>query len=136
MNDEVLTRIHSEVGGDEPFVRLVDAFYAGIENEPLIRPMYPQDMTKAKEHLALFLIQRFGGHQQYSESRGHPKLRMRHVPFVIGTPERDAWLTHMKAAIDAVPEFQPYREALEDYFLQSANFLLNSDQPPIQIPPK
>lgn len=136
MNDEVLTRIHAEVGGDEPFVRLVDAFYTGIENEPLIRPMYPQDMTKAREHLALFLIQRFGGHQQYSESRGHPKLRMRHVPFVIGTPERDAWLRHMKAAIDAVPEFHPYREALEDYFLQSANFLLNNDQPPIQIPPQ
>jgi hemoglobin len=101
MNDEVLTRIHAAVGGDEPFFRLVGAFYAGIENEPLIRPMYPQDMTKAKEHLALFLIQRVG--------------------------ERDAWLRHMLAAVDATPEFHPFRDDLREYFEESANFLVNAE---------
>lgn len=126
MNDEVLTRIHGAVGGDEPFFRLVEAFYAGVENEPLIRPMYPQDMTKAKAHLALFLIQRFGGHTQYSDERGHPRLRMRHVPFVIGAPERDAWLRHMLAAVEATPEFHPFRDDLREYFEESANFLVNS----------
>jgi len=126
MNDEVLTTIHTAVGGDEPFFRLVDAFYVGVEAEPLLRPMYPTDLTKAKEHLALFLIQRLGGHTQYGEVRGHPRLRMRHVPFVIGLPERDAWLRCMTNAVDSVPEFAPFKEDLDDYFVESANFLLNA----------
>ena len=126
MNDEILTKIYTVVGGDQPFEQLVDAFYGGVENEPLLRKMYPADLTAPKRHLVLFLIQRFGGHTQYSDQRGHPRLRMRHVPFVIGALERDAWLRSMTAAVEAVPAFHPYRDALTDYFRESAEFLVNS----------
>lgn len=117
--------IYAAVGSDKPFFDLVDAFYRGIENNPVIRPMYPDDLTKAKEHLALFLIQRFGGPTTYNDQRGHPRLRMRHAPFIIGEPERDAWLTSMTAAVDATPEFRPFRDQLARYFRDSAEFLIN-----------
>ena len=129
MDDET-TEIYGAVGGDKPFYDLVDAFYAGVEADPTLRPLYPDDMTRAKEHLALFFIQRFGGHTAYGEQRGHPRLRMRHVPFRIGPAERDAWLRTMSAALDSVPAFAPYRAALDRYFTDSANFLVNTDTIP------
>ena len=63
--------------------------------------MYPEDLTESKAHLALFLMQYWGGPRDYSEQRGHPRLRMRHVPFVIGSAEAEAWLRHMTAAVEA-----------------------------------
>jgi len=117
--------IYDAVGSDKPFFALVDEFYSGIETEPIIRRMYPEDLTKPKEHLALFLIQRFGGPTTYSDNRGHPRLRMRHAPFIIGEPERDAWLKHMLAAVDSVPELGEHRDQLRRYFVDSAEFLIN-----------
>lgn len=124
------TEIYEAVGSDAPFYALVDAFYRGVEQDPVLRRLYPQDLTEAKEHLALFLIQRFGGHGAYSDKRGHPRLRMRHVPFTIGLQERDAWLTHMTAAVRSVPEFAPYRADLETYFTDAADFLVNKASVP------
>jgi hemoglobin len=133
--DDLTTLIYEKIGSDQPFYALVDAFYVGIEAEPLLRPMYPDDLTHAKEHLTLFLIQRFGGHTQYGELRGHPRLRGRHMPFQIGAAERDAWLRHMNAAIEATPEFHPFRDELQQYFTDSAEFLVNKAEPSqIQIP--
>lgn len=111
--------------GSEPFVRLVEAFYRGVEQDPLLRPMYPEDLTEAKQHLILFLIQFFGGPTTYNELRGHPRLRMRHFPFAIGEPERDAWLKHMRAAVDEVAIPEPARAAMLAYFQQAAHFLMN-----------
>jgi len=107
------------------FEALVEAFYEGIEADALLRPMYPAEMTAAKRHLTLFLCQYFGGPTTYSEERGHPRLRMRHTPFVIGETERDHWLTHMLAAVEKVGIAEPARTSMVNYFLSTANFLIN-----------
>ena len=87
--------LYDRVGGEQFFVDLVDRFYLGVAGDPLLRPLYPDDLTESSHHLALFLIQYWGGPGTYDEQRGHPRLRMRHAPFVIGPAERDAWLRHM-----------------------------------------
>ena len=86
------------------FVALVDKFYAEVAGDPVLLAVYPEpdDLTAARHHLALFLAQYWGGPRTYDEERGHPRLRMRHAPFPIGPAERDAWLRHMRAAIDAL----------------------------------
>jgi len=130
MNDRT-TEIYDATGGsDAPFYALVEAFYQGVEQDAVLRSLYPSDLSAAKEHLALFLIQRFGGHGEYGNKRGHPRLRMRHVPFVIGARERDAWLLHMRAAVQAVPAFAPWTEVLERYFVDAAEFLVNKSEIP------
>lgn len=92
---------YEAVGGEETFHRLVHRFYQGVASDPELRAMYPEeDLGPAEERLRLFLIQYWGGPTTYSQRRGHPRLRMRHVPFVIGPAERDAWLRHMRAAVD------------------------------------
>ncbi|MDQ6698014.1 MAG: globin, partial [Actinomycetota bacterium] len=90
------------VGGVDFFVALVDHFYAGVEGDPVLRPLYPPDLSASKAHLAGFLAQYWGGGTAfYSDARGHPRLRMRHAGFRVGAAERDAWLTHMTAAVTA-----------------------------------
>ncbi|MDX1935085.1 MAG: globin [Capsulimonadales bacterium] len=120
-------------GGDragEAFARLVDAFYEGVETDPILGPMYPADgegMAEARVHLALFLIQFCGGPTAYSEKRGHPRLRMRHLPFAIDAAARDAWLWHMTAALDRVPELSEVAPILRNYFHNAAHFLQNRE---------
>ncbi len=128
--EDPTTEIYAQIGNDAPFYALVDVFYAGVEADPVLRPLYPDDLTQAKEHLVLFLIQRFGGHAQYQAERGHPRLRMRHVPFQIGVAESDAWLKHMTHATETVPEFAPFREMMHRYFADSAAFLINHQEVP------
>ncbi len=117
--------VYELAGGEPAFRRLVDAFYARVEQDPLLRPMFPADMEPGKEHQRLFLIQYFGGPATYSGQRGHPRLRMRHAPFPIGQAARDAWLGHMLAAIDeaAIPE--PARAAMQRYFEMAATAMIN-----------
>jgi hemoglobin len=117
--------IHAAAGGDDVFRRLVDTFYAGVETDPVLRPLYPEDLTESREHLALFLIQYFGGPAHYSALRGHPRLRMRHLPFPIGIRERDAWLGHMRRAVETIGFAAPIREVLLRYFENAADFLVN-----------
>jgi hemoglobin len=85
------------------FARVVDRFYDGVEADPVLLPLYPEgsDTVGARRRLAMFLEQYFGGSTAYSDERGHPRLRMRHVPYLIGELERDRWLVHMVAAIEA-----------------------------------
>jgi hemoglobin len=122
--------VHDAVGGEAFFVELVDHFYAGVATDLLLRPLYPDDLTEPKRHLALFLQQYWGGPGTYSEERGHPRLRQRHAPFVIGEAERDAWLRHMAAAVDAVVTRRGIAPELEaqllHYFLGAADFLVNA----------
>jgi hemoglobin len=92
-----------EVGGHAVFERLVGRFYAGVRTDPVIARLYPQDDWEGAEtRLRGFLEQYWGGPTTYSQERGHPRLRMRHAPFAIGPVERDAWLTHMRAAVDSL----------------------------------
>jgi len=129
MEDET-TAIYAAIGAEQPFFDLVDVFYQGVETDTLLRPLYPDDLTQTKRHTALFLLQRFGGPAHYQAERGHPRLRMRHVPFQIGRAESDAWLGHMSAAVDSVPAFTPFRVILQRYFAESAAFLINHSEVP------
>jgi hemoglobin len=119
------TTIYELAGGDEKFRRMIDSFYARVEREPLLRPMYPQDLGPSREHLFLFVTQYFGAPPRYNALRGHPRLRARHVPFQIGQAERDAWASHMLAAIDEAGFEEPARGALREYFERAATFLIN-----------
>jgi hemoglobin len=118
--------LYEQVGGDQFFVDLVDHFYEGVAADPVLRPLYPQDLTESKAHLAAFLVQYWGGPATYSEQRGHPRLRMRHAPFVIGQFERDAWMRHMAAAVRRAALADPLEQALLDYFEMAATSLVNT----------
>ena len=94
---------YAEIGGEPTFRTLVARFYAGVREDPVLRPMYPaDDWEGAEPRLRMFLEQYWGGPRTYSEERGHPRLRMRHAPFAIGPAAREAWLTHMRAAVDSL----------------------------------
>jgi hemoglobin len=120
--------LYEFLGGEEPFRSLVADFYRGVEADPLLRPMYPEDLEPARERLALFLIQYWGGPRTYDVLRGHPRLRMRHFPFPIGTAERDAWLRHMRAALDAAALPDPAPELMWAHFHHVAHFLVNREE--------
>src|SRR5438445_7400085 len=112
-------------GGVEAFRRLADVFYDYIAEDALLRPLFPAEFREPKERLALFLAQYFGGPTMYSEQRGHPRLRMRHLPFHIGQKERDAWLGHMLAALDAAGIPEPAKSAMRTYFEDGSTFMMN-----------
>jgi hemoglobin len=118
------------IGGEPTFRRLVDKFYEGVAADPLLRPMYPEDdLGPAADRLTLFLMQYWGGPNTYSASRGHPRLRMRHAPFQVGPAERDAWLRHMRAALDALELPEAYEKTLWDYLERAAYFMVNKMDP-------
>ena len=117
---------YEAVGGEETFRRLVQRFYEGVATDPLLRPLYPEeDLGPAEERLRLFLIQYWGGPRTYGERRGHPRLRMRHAPFPIGSPERDAWLRHMRTAVDELELPEQLDKMLWDYLVMAANSMIN-----------
>ena len=129
MKDSV--SVFDQIGGDGFFRELVENFYQGVSQDPLLRPMYPEgDLTEAKEKLRLFLVQYWGGPTTYSQTRGHPRLRMRHMPFVIDETARDAWLTHMLAALfKAANDFganEEVQEQMRAYFEMAANGMVNT----------
>jgi hemoglobin len=117
--------LYEAVGGDTTFQRLVDAFYRRIEADPVLRPIFPADFGPGKEGQFLFLTQYFGGPHRYTEQRGRPFLRMRHMPFPIGQRERDAWVGHMLTAIDEVGILEPHRSVMREYFERGATFMMN-----------
>ncbi|MFB9414515.1 globin [Dactylosporangium matsuzakiense] len=118
------------VGGEPTFRKLVDEFYAGVAEDPILRPLYPEeDLGPANERFRLFLMQYWGGPTTYSDNRGHPRLRMRHAPFRIASAERDAWLRQMRRAVDAIA-LPPEQEAtLWNYLEHAANFMVNAEDP-------
>ena len=117
--------VYDLVGGEDPFRDLVNAFYAKIEADTLLRPMFPDDLEESKRWQLLFLIQFFGGPRRYLEERGHPRLRMRHFPFDIDRRARDHWLMHMLEAIDEAGIVDPAREQMRQYFERASAFLIN-----------
>ncbi len=122
--------LYDRVGGEPFFVDLVNRFYLGVAGDPLLRPLYPDDLSESSRHLALFLAQYWGGPTTYSDQRGHPRLRMRHVPFVIGVVERDAWLHHMLGALSGLEQEQRITAedaaAFREYLEMAATSLVNS----------
>jgi len=118
---------YDQVGGHATFVRLVDAFYAGVAQDPVLRPMYPgDDLGPAADRLRGFLEQYWGGPTAYSDERGHPRLRMRHAPFRVDVDARDRWLAHMRAAVGSL-ELAPAQESqLWDYLERAAWSMVNT----------
>jgi hemoglobin len=122
---------YEAVGGEETFRRLTHLFYQGVAADPELRAVYPsKDLGPAEEHLRLFLIQYWGGPATYNELRGHPRLRMRHRHFVIGEAERDAWLRHMRAALDEIGLPPALDVQLWDYLVMAAHSLVNAPTGP------
>ena len=117
--------LHDRVGGDEFFVTLVECFYALVEHDPVLRPLYPEDLSEPKTWLTAFLVQYWGGSTRYSEERGHPRLRMRHAPFTIGQAERDAWWRDMESAVRSSSAGPAEQAELLEYFDQAATFMIN-----------
>jgi hemoglobin len=117
--------LYDRVGGEAWFVDLVDRFYDLVENDPVLRPLYPEDLTGPREHLAGFLAERWGGPPRYSDARGHPRLRMRHAPFAIGPAERDGWYRLMSTALEGSELGGADRTELLAYFDSTATMLLN-----------
>ncbi|KAF0845931.1 globin [Nocardia caishijiensis] len=128
--EQTTTSFYDAVGGAETFRRIVSVFYREVAADEILRPLYPEeDLGPAERRLRLFLEQYWGGPRTYSDERGHPRLRMRHHPFVIGALERDAWLRCMRIAVD---EIEPsildaeHRKAMLDYFQMAAASLQNA----------
>lgn len=117
--------IFDAVGGTPWFESLIDRFYEGVATDVLLRPMYPDDLTESREHMVKFLQQYWGGPTTYSDERGHPRLRMRHAPFVITSAEKDAWLTHMIAAVKAGELPPEIEQQMLEYFEMAATHMIN-----------
>ena len=134
---DTASSLFSRVGGRPFFERLVDAFYDGVATDEVLVRLYPEqpDLAGARHRLTLFLVQYWGGPTTYMEERGHPRLRMRHLPFHVGPLERDRWLVHMAAAVDAAcadPDVPSGVAAeLMAYFVPAAEHLRNDTGLPI-----
>lgn len=122
--------LYGRLGGMPFFKGLVDRFYEGVALDPVLLPLYPEphDLAPARHRLTLFLAQYWGGPATYSEERGHPRLRMRHNPFPIGIVERDRWLVHMRAAMDATTIPDDARARLDGYFTMAADAMRNREE--------
>jgi hemoglobin len=119
--------LYDTVGGMPFFEGLVARFYAGVVADEVLRPLYPEDLEPSTRHLTLFLAQYWGGPMTYDAERGHPRLRMRHAPFAVGPAERDRWLSHMRAAVDAMGPPEQARRALLAYLETAAEAMRNRD---------
>jgi hemoglobin len=118
---------YAAVGGHDTFVRLVEAFYRGVADDPVLRAMYPEeDLGPATRRLTMFLEQYWGGPTTYSQERGHPRLRLRHAPFAVNPDARDRWLAHMRAAVDTLDLAPLHQAELWDYLERAAHSLVNT----------
>ena len=119
--------LYDRVGGHDTFVRLVDAFYRGVASDPPLRALYPEDdLAPAADRLRAFLEQYWGGPHTYSQTRGHPRLRLRHAPFAVTPDMRDRWLRHMEAALDSLDLAEPELSEFRDYVTRAAAFMVNT----------
>lgn len=118
---------YERVGGAKTFEELAKVFYQGVSQDPLLKPMYPEeDLGPAERRLRMFLEQYWGGPDTYQKERGHPRLRMRHAPYKIGPKAKAAWLANMKRAVDTL-NLPPADEAeLWDYLERAAHAMLNT----------
>ncbi|SDZ26818.1 globin [Thermoactinomyces sp. DSM 45892] len=118
--------IYEAIGGAPTIRQIVEAFYPRVKAHPLLDPIFPEDLTETIENQYMFLTQFFGGPGLYTEKKGHPMLRARHMPFEI-TPERaEAWLTCMHETLDEVGIHGPIREQMWSRLAMSAYHMVNS----------
>ncbi|GAB3884742.1 globin [Terrabacter terrigena] len=121
---------YDDFGGRETFAKLVREFYRGVAEDEPLRALYPEsDLAPAEERLRMFFEQYWGGPTTYSEQRGHPRLRMRHMPFQVTPDMRDRWLLHMMNAVDTLELTPENDDRLRDYLTRAAYSLVNSPGP-------
>jgi hemoglobin len=123
---QIAPNLHAALGSDA-FWRIARAFYARIDRDAFLRPMFPTDLEEPIRNQAEFLIQYFGGPATYSDRKGHPRLRMRHMPFAIDVAARNAWVACMRGALEDAGIAEPHRGAMMSYFERTATFLINRD---------
>ena len=124
----VTSSFYERVGGAETFRRLVDRFYSGVAGDPPLRALYPEeDLGPAADRLRMFLEQYWGGPKTYGETRGHPRLRMRHAPYAVTPRQAERWLHHMMAAVDELGLPEAEDAELREYLNRAAWFMLNAD---------
>lgn len=118
---------YEAIGGRATIELIVDVFYQGVAQDEVLKPMYPEDdLGPAAERLTMFLEQYWGGPTDYSQQRGHPRLRMRHADYVVNTDARDRWLKHFREGLDAA-RLEPELDAqFWAYVQHAANFMINS----------
>lgn len=122
--------LYELMGGESGVRKLVDRFYDLMESAPeaaQIRLLHPKSMKASREKLFMFLSGWSGGPQLYLQARGHPRLRMRHMPFSIGATERDQWVWCMHKALDEMDMDASVRDYLKGHFLDAADFLRNQE---------
>lgn len=130
MNDLTHAQIFEQMGGEAAFTALVSGFYRRVREDDVLAPMYPQDdWDGAERRLATFLMQYWGGPTTYSEERGHPMLRRRHLPFRVDPTARDRWLTHMRASLDDLGMDPQWEAALWNYLKRAAFAMQNAEDP-------
>lgn len=118
---------YERMGGHETFAAIVKRFYQNVEQTPELREMYPEeDLGPAEERLRLFLEQYWGGPTTYQETRGHPRLRMRHQPFKVTPTQRDNWLRCMHDAVGSVDMDKDSRDELWNYLVRAADAMINA----------
>ncbi len=118
---------YESMGGKDTFEAIARVFYEGVAQDPLLLEMYPEeDLEPAQRRLSMFLEQYWGGPKTYSEERGHPRLRMRHAPYKVNPEARDAWLKHMRVAVDSVNLPPMQASQLWDYLERAAYSMLNT----------
>lgn len=122
-----MTTFYDEIGGFETMHAIVHRFYEGVATDEVLRPLYPEeDLGPAEERFLLFLVQYWGGPTTYSDTRGHPRLRMRHAPFKVDPLAKDRWLVHFRAGLDCVDLTPEQDQKFWDYVTHAAQFMVNS----------
>lgn len=118
---------YDAVGGALTFAQLARVFYEQVAVDPILREMYPEeDLGPAEDRLRMFLEQYWGGPHTYSDQRGHPRLRMRHQPYVVNPDARDRWLSAMRVAVDSLDLPPLYEGQLWDYLDRAAHSMVNT----------
>jgi hemoglobin len=122
-----VTTFYDEIGGLATIRTVVHRFYEGVAADELLRPLYPEaDLGPAEERLTLFLAQYWGGPTTYSDTRGHPRLRMRHAPFAVTPEAKEHWLAHFREGLDAAGLTPEQDTRFWEYAVYAAQSMVNT----------
>lgn len=127
MPEDPLHRLYQNLG-EQGITDMVAAFYKQVPSDDILGPMYPpDDLVGAEERLKDFLIFRLGGSPKYVQQRGHPRLRMRHIPFAIDVNARHRWIKLMSHAMDEIEISAKDRGLMLAFFEHLATFMINRE---------
>ena len=122
---------YDAIGGFPTIAKIVARFYAGVAEDEVLRPLYPEaDLGPAEERFRLFLVQYWGGPTTYNDLRGHPRLRMRHAPFAVTPRAKEHWLVHFRAGLDEANLSPEHDAQFWDYVTHAAQFMVNTLEEP------